>query len=186
MNSYSFVLFVHIVGALGFFVTLGLEWTSLRQIRKAATSEQALAWMSISTGTRRLGMASMLTIVITGFYLMASAWGGAAWIIVTLGAMVLMIVMINTLTRPRTLAIGRVITTEKGPIFASLQPLTNDPLLWVSVQTRLFIALGIIFLMTVKPDLGGSLLTIGIAIVLGLTSSLPMMRRKHVRQRPAG
>jgi len=40
MNDYSIALFLHVVGALGFFVALGLEWTSLRQIRGAATSGQ--------------------------------------------------------------------------------------------------------------------------------------------------
>ncbi len=29
MDDYSIALFLHIVGALGFFVALGLEWTGL-------------------------------------------------------------------------------------------------------------------------------------------------------------
>ncbi|MDI6694235.1 MAG: hypothetical protein QME21_04255 [Anaerolineales bacterium] len=185
MNIYSIVLFLHITGALGFFVTLGLEWTVLRQIRNATTSEQVRAWMSLSNGTRRLGMVSMLTIVIAGFYLMAAAWGGVAWLIVALGAVVLLMALLYTLTRPRMAAIGRAMTAEKGPVSYTLQNLANDPLLWISIQTRVAIALGIVFLMTVKPGLGGSLLTIGIAIVLSLALSLPMMRRKRVQERPA-
>jgi hypothetical protein len=38
------------------------------------------------------------------------------------------------------------------------------------------IALGTIFLKIAKPDLGGSLLIIGVAIVLGLASAVPMPR----------
>ena len=34
MDVNSIVLFLHIVGALGIFVALGLEWTGLWQIRK--------------------------------------------------------------------------------------------------------------------------------------------------------
>lgn len=185
MNTYLFVLFLHIAGALGSFVTLALEWTVLHQIRNAKTSEQVHAWMSISNGTRKLGMTSMLTIVIAGIYLMISAWGGAAWIFVTLGAMVLMIVLINTLTRPRIMAVGRAMTTEKGPVSPKLQSLTNDPLLLISNQTRLAITLGIVLLMTIKPGLGGSLLTIGIAIMLGLAFSLPTMHHRHVQEGPA-
>lgn len=185
MNIYSFALFLHIAGALGFFITLGLEWTSLNRIRKTTVLEQVRAWMSITNGTRRLGMASMLTIVVSGLYLMVSTWGGAAWIIVTLGAMALMIVLINTLTRPRTLAIGREMIIEKGSISPALQSLANDPLLWISIQVRLAIALGIIFLMTVKPGLSGSLLTIGTAIALGLAVSLPAIRRKVAQEERA-
>jgi hypothetical protein len=45
------------------------------------------------------------------------------------------------------------------------------------------ITLGIVFLKIVKPDLDGSLLTIGVAIVLGIASALPMPRSERV---PAG
>lgn len=182
MSIYSFALFLHIAGSLGFFITLGLEWTSLHQIKNAGTSEQVRAWISIFNGTRRFGMASTLTIIVAGIYLMASAWGGAAWIIVTLAAMGLMIVLINTLTRPRTLAIAQVVTAGKGPMSSAVQSLVNDPRLWISIQTRMAISLGIVFLMTVKPGLGGSLLTISMAIVIGLASSLPMIRRKSVKE----
>jgi hypothetical protein len=55
MNDYSIVLFVHIVGALGFFVALGVEWLSLRHLRRATTAEQVREWIRVSTGVRRLG-----------------------------------------------------------------------------------------------------------------------------------
>jgi hypothetical protein len=45
--------------------------------------------------------------------------------------------------------------------------------------------LGIVFLMTAKPDLGGALLTIGVAIVLGLATSLPMWSRFRVKESAA-
>lgn len=37
----------------------------------------------------------------------------------------------------------------------------------LTIQTRVAIALGIVFLITVKPGLVGVLLTIGVAVVLG-------------------
>ena len=40
MNAYTIVLFLHIVGALGFFVALGLEWTGLSQLQSAMSLEQ--------------------------------------------------------------------------------------------------------------------------------------------------
>jgi hypothetical protein len=182
MNYYSIALFLHVVGALGFFVALGLEWTGLWQIRRATTSEQIRAWMGISNSARSLGIASMLAILISGFYMMATAWGSVAWIIVALGALVLLVVLTMALTGPRMAAIGGALTTEKGPVSHTLQNLANHPLLWISIQTRVAIALGIVFLMTVKPDLGGSLLTIGVATVLGLASALPMPRRERVQE----
>jgi hypothetical protein len=66
MNAYSIALFLHIVGALGIFVALGLEWTGLWQIRSAMTPQQVGGWMRILKGVRKFGFASMLTTVVTG------------------------------------------------------------------------------------------------------------------------
>ncbi len=185
MNYYSIALFFHIVGALGFFVALGMEWVGLRQMRNATTTEQVRQGMRISGSTRKLGMASMLTILVFGFYLAAVDWGGPAWITVTLGVIVVMIALLVRLTGPRMAAIGRALASEKGLLSPSLQQLVSHPLLWTSIQTRVAMALGIIFLMTVKPGLGGSLLTIGVATVLGLAFSLPMTRSQRMQEGPA-
>ena len=182
MNAYSIALFLHIVGAVGFFVALGLEWTGLRQIRSAMTPEQVRGWMGILKSVRKVGFASMLTTVITGIYMMLTVWGGVPWVIVSLGALVLVIVLSVVLTGPRMAAIGRTLATEKVPLSQTFHNLANHPLLWISIQTRVAIALGIVFLKTAKPDLGGSLITIGVAIVLGLASALSMPRREQARE----
>jgi hypothetical protein len=182
MNIYSIALFFHITGALGFFVSLGLEWVGLRQIRSATTTEQVRQGMRLSGSTRRLGDASMMTILVFGFYMAAVAWGGAAWIVVALGVVVVLIAFSHALTDPRMAAIGRALATEKGPLSPSLQQLANHPLLWISMQTRVAVALGIVFLMTNKPGWVGSLLTIGVATVLGLAFSLLMKRSQLVQE----
>jgi hypothetical protein len=183
MNAYSIALFLHIVGAVGFFVALGLEWTGLSQIRSAITPVQVRGWMGILKSVRKFGFASMLTAVITGIYMMLTVWGGEAWIYVTLGALALVIVLSVALTGPRMAAIGRALATEKVPLSQTFYSLASHPLLWISIQTRVAIALGIVFLKTAKPDLGGSLITIGVAIVLGVASALPMPRSERVQAR---
>jgi hypothetical protein len=185
MSYYSIVLFLHIVGALGFFVALGVEWTSLRHLRDAATAEQVVEWMRISTGVRRLGMASMLTMLISGFSMMAIAQIGGAWVIVAFWSLVLLSILAVALSFRRMAAIGRAVTAEIGPVSPALHRLLHHPLLWIAIQTRVAIALGIVFLMTVKPNLSGALLTIGVAIVLGLISALPILGRERAQEEPA-
>lgn len=177
MNDYSIALFLHIVGALGFFAALGLEWTGLWQIRSTIHPDQLRAWMRILNIATKEGFASMLAILISGFYMMATAWGGVPWIIVTLGALVLVIVLAQVFSRPQMAAIGHALASEKGQSLQTIHSLANHPLLWISIQTRVAIALGIVLLKTIKPDLGGSLLIIGVAIILGLASALLMRRR---------
>ena len=181
MNDYSIALFLHIAGVLGFSVALGLEWTGLWQIRSAILPDQVRGWMGILKGVRRVGFASMLTTVLTGVYMMLTVWGGVAWVTVSLGALVLVIALSLVLTGPRMAAIGRALTTASTS--QTFHSLASHPLLWISIQTRIAIALGIVFLKTAKPGLSGSLLTLGVAVVLGIASALPASRHE---QAPAG
>ena len=73
----------------------------------------------------------------------------------------------------RMAAIRSAVAAESGLLSPALRQRLGDPLLWTSIQVRVAIALGIVFLLTVKPGLGGALLTIGLAVVLGLASALP-------------
>ncbi len=182
MNAYAVALTLHIVGALGMFVALGLEWVGLGQMWSAMAPQQVRPWMGILKSARGLGLASMLAAVISGFYMMATAWDGEGWLVVSIGALVLVMVLGTILTGPRMAAIGRALATGKGSGPSSLQSLTDHPLLWISIQTRVAIALGIVVLKTFKPDLTGALLIIGVAVALGLVSALPMPRREHAQE----
>lgn len=179
MNLYSLALFFHIVGALGLFAALGLEWARLHQIQGATNIEQIQASMKMYKSVRRFGMASMLTIFIFGVYL-TMTWGLVMWLITSLGALVLTILLTVVLTRPRMAAIEQALSVEEGLISPALQQLVNHPLLWISLHTRVAVTLGIVFLMTVKPGMGGSLLTIAVAVIIGLAASLPLPNRRRV------
>ncbi|HEX8035676.1 MAG TPA: hypothetical protein VF510_17595, partial [Ktedonobacterales bacterium] len=77
MHYYTIALFFHITGALGLFASLCLEWVSMRQLRNAATVEQAREWSHQSSIAGRIGIVSMVIILVCGFYMMAVAQLGA-------------------------------------------------------------------------------------------------------------
>lgn len=169
MNIYSIALFLHIVGALLLFAALILEWIGLRQIRSAKLSEQVRAWLGVLNSASKSGFPSMFVTVITGIYMMITVWRWTPWLAVTIGALLLMIVLTRA-AAPRLKALGQSLDA------------VNEPFLWVSVQTRSAIALGIIFLKIAKPDWVGSLLTIGAAVVLGIVSALLISRHRAQSQ----
>jgi hypothetical protein len=184
MKAETIILFLHIVGAIGFFIALGLEWTGLSQLQGAQVPEQVRIWMGILKSTQGLGFSSMLTAVITGIYMMLTEWGFVPWIYVTIGSLLLVILLSMLLTRPQMVAIGKAMFVEKGRIIKDLPAFVNHPYLRISINTRVAIALGIVYLKTAKPELGGSLLAIGVAIALGLATSLYLPRHKHVQEEP--
>lgn len=185
MRTYSIALFLHIVGVLGMFVALGLEWTGLWQVRAAPLPDPVRGWMGIFRSMRTFGFISMMATVLTGIYLMASAWGAAPWILVTLGALVLVVALAQALTAPRMAAVGQALAAGKGALSETFYSRVNHPLLSISLHTRIALALGIIFLKIARPDLALSLLTVGVAILLGIASAVPSLHRANAHQKLA-
>ena len=185
MILYPIVLFLHIVGALGLFVTFGLEWASMAYMRRASTVDQAREWLGVRGWVMRLGPASLALLLLSGLFMVATSWGWTGWIVVALAALVLIAVLGATLTGSRVGVISQGIAAESGTLSPALRQRLSDPAMWISLQTRTAIALGIVFLMTVKPDWVGSIITIGVAIILGLASSLPMRRRVRAKDAAA-
>jgi len=103
---------------------------------------------------------------------------------VSLVAFVLEIVIVTALTSPRLRTLGKALATSREAGFQDLHALANHALLLVSIQSRLIIGLGIVFLMTVKPGLVGSLVTLGLAIAIGIAASLPFTRRLSAQEKP--
>lgn len=185
MNSYSIALFLHIVGMLGFALVLGLEWIGLSQVRRAKLPEEARAILGMVKSVDRLGFISMLITLVTGIYMVLTAWGWVPWVLVVLGSLVLGSLLAVRLANPRIAAMEQALASAKGSIPPTIHDMLHNPILWISIQTRVAIVLGIILLKFTKPNLGESLLTIGVAIFLGVASALLMSRRVRVQEAPA-
>ena len=76
MSVYAMAVFLHIVGALGLFAALALEWASLYNLRRVPTAGQAREWTKLLSALRFVGGPSTLTILATGIYMMATRWAG--------------------------------------------------------------------------------------------------------------
>lgn len=177
MTLYSLVLFLYIVGALGLFIALGLEWISLWYLRRATTAEQAGQWLLAFALLRRIYPAVWVALLLPGIYMTTAVWGGVAWLGIALVAMFLLPILGMAISGRRMATIGPAVAAESGLLSPTLQQRLGDSLLWVSIQVRVAIALGIVFLMTIKPGLGGALFTIGLAVVLGLALAWPVWDR---------
>ena len=108
---------------------------------------------------------------------MATGWGATPWVVTGVVSLLLIGGLGGALTGPRLARIGRAAGAERGALSAPLREGLRDPILWTSLRTRLGVVLGTAFVMTVKPDLVGSLLAMTTALALGLASSVPALRR---------
>jgi hypothetical protein len=147
MTLYSIALFLHIVGALLLFVLLTVEGLALRQGFTAARLN------------RVLGPISALAVLVPGFYMTASQWGWKGWIVVGTTAWVL-IAVAGAATGISLLA-GRVSIRAAA----------------ASWSIRVGMALGVIFLMTVKPDVLFAVLAVVAGATLGGVVGLAGIRQ---------
>ena len=169
MSIYTIVLFVHIIGAIGYFLSIGSWLFILVGLRRAQRVEEVRALMHVNDLSGPFGDGSGVVLLIAGLYLALSAWSLlTSWILVVL-------------IGPRRSALVKQLerSAPEGEISLALSQHIHNPVLWATSQTTAVLLLGIVFLMTTKPDLGGSLIVMAVTLVLGLLSSLRVSRRRR-------
>ena len=181
MTLYSAALFVHVVGAVLLFAALTLEGVALRLLRRASTGMQAASWAGLLRLNRGIGPLSAVAILVPGFYMTATSWGPAGWIIVGLAAWVLVAVL-GAFSGIRIVALERDLRAAPGPLPPALQARMLDPRFPISWWARVGLALGVVFLMTVKPGTPGAIAAIAIATAVGLAVSAPAWTRGRTRE----
>ena len=172
---YSIALFLHVLGALGMFVALGVEWTSLRNLPHATSAREARGWLGLFLLLRRIYPLSFFTILVSGVYMMAVSWGGAPWIAIGLLGLLALTAIAGFLTARRVRRLGPELDGS-AELDGSLKARLTDPVLLLSHRLRVGLAIGIIFLMTVKPGWIGSVIAILAFTGLGALASLPARR----------
>jgi hypothetical protein len=174
MTLYSIALFLHIVGALLLFVTLTVEGIALRLLHRAATMEAARGAAALLRVNRIVGPLSALGVLIPGLYMTATTWGWVPWIVVGLVSW-LAIAVLGAVNGVRILALERSQALLTG---------IRNPMFLISWSTRAGIALGVVFLMTVKPVAAVALLAILLAAAAG--AALAMVLGGARRRQPEG
>ncbi len=183
MSIYSIILFLHVSGAIGYFVGIGTWLFILVGLRRAQRVEQVRALVNLIGLSGPFTGISVLLILATGFYMALTAWSlQTGWILVALISLVLMASLGTALIEPRRRAIDRLAReAPDGLLPHPLERRTRDPVLLTALQTVTALLLGIVFLMTTKPSLTGSLIVMAVALTLGLASGVLVSRATRTR-----
>ena len=175
MSLYSISVFLHVVGALGIFAAIGLEWAGLSNLRRATETTQVREWMRLLAAPRTVAGPAALLVLVSGIYMSATRWGPQGWILVALGGMVVVAALGATVSGRRVAAIAQALPAEPGPVSTTLRQRLDEPALTVSLWVRTALLLGIVFLMSVRPGWGGALAAMGSALLLGIAACRPAL-----------
>ncbi len=182
MSFYLLALFAHILGVLGVFVGIALDWVTILRLRRAQAMALVREVTSLVGFQARLIQISSLLLLITGISMTVTTWGWrTSWILLALVALIVMGALSGGVNGRRLTAIRKAAEASDGAIPLALQRRIADPVLLTSAQTAGMIGLGAVFLMTIKPDLLGSLIALAVALVLGVISAQPWRRSRQAR-----
>jgi hypothetical protein len=165
---YHLALFLHIIGAFGLVAAMTFETIGLQGLRRAIEKQDAVRWLSVARVVQRLAPASLGLILVMGLYMTATTWGARGWILVSLAGLVAYALIGGLLTGVRMARIGPAVGRSSEPLSDDLRAALRDPVLLISIRTRLGIVLGIALLMTLKPSLVVSLVIVVLAGAMGL------------------
>ncbi len=177
MSSYQIALFLHVSGAIGIWITLGIWIFGLAALRRARRVEQAraLAWLVIIATP--LMLLSLAVLGIAGFYMALTVWGlQTGWIAVSLVSLLIIGPIGAFVLDPRMHTIlDQAREAPDGPLPDALATRIRDPLLAIGAQSMSSALLGVIFLMTAKPPLDLAIMVMAAMFALGLVSGLPAL-----------
>jgi hypothetical protein len=180
MTIYSTVLFIHVVSAIGLFIALAAEGAIVFRIRSAQSVEEARVCIRVFQRLRIVTIPSFLGVLAGGMYL-ASKWGrGILWIPFALGATLLIMLIGGLVTGIRIARLKKALSsTENDASIEAVSALTRDTALLLSYGLRVGLGLGIVFIMTAKPDLLGSLGALAAGCGAGLLGAAWMRRASN-------
>src|SRR5262249_36646303 len=123
---------------------------------------------------------------VAGFYMAITVWGErATWIIVATISFLFLAPFGAFVIDPRLRALARAAAaTPDGPLPAEVAARAKDPLVSIGLYTYIGVLLGIVFLMTNKPPVVDSIITMVVATIVGLATGLLLWWVTRLRAAP--
>jgi hypothetical protein len=187
MNTYHYVLYVHL---LSLFIGIGagsVLLTCLFQLRAARTVEAAVPWGMVSGKVAKLFPVAILGLFGTGAYMTSDFWTWSTpWIDVGIAALVLLGVQgggIAEHTAKKLQAAMR--ANGPGPIGAEARRMTLHPGLWVVELSNVGVVFGVVWNMTEKPGWGGSIAAVAVGYAVGAVLAVLFSRAAQEELAPA-
>ena len=181
MNTYHYVLYVHL---LALFVGIGagsVLLACLLQLRAARTVEQAAPWGMMAGKMGKLFPVAIIGLFASGAYMTStsvSPWSWSTrWIDVGIAALVVLTVQGAGIAERTGHKLGAALQANgPGALGPEARRMTLHPGLWVVEFSNLGIVFGVVWNMTLKPGLGESIAAVLIGYAVGAGLALLITR----------
>jgi hypothetical protein len=177
MNSYRLIVFAHVLGAMGLFVSLALERVADSRLRASSTLEQAREWSRLFGVPTVLTLPSVLVAVASGIYLAtASGSWSLPWVRPAVPT-IIAIAVLGGIVGPRRKRLVAALAAGAGVVSHELRSSMADPLFAASWRLRTALLAALLFEMCARPEGPAALLWLAAFALAGLGWTLPAWGR---------
>jgi len=180
MDTYHAVLYIHL---LALFIGVGagaVLVACLFQLRGAPTVEAAAPFGRLAGNVAKLFPVAILGLFGSGAYMTSHLWSwSTGWIDVSIAGLVLLAVQGPVLGERMGKRLEAALHANgPGPLGEGARKMIRHPLLWASELSALGIVFGIVWNMTQKPGVGGSIAAVVGGYAVGAALAVWLTRGK--------
>jgi uncharacterized membrane protein len=192
VNTYQYVLYVHLLSLLLGVGAGSVLLTCLFQLRAARTLEQAVPWGIVSGKVAKLFPIAILGLFLTGAYMTHKLWTwGTPWIVLGIVGLVVLGVQGGGIAEHTARKLqAALLANGPGPLGAEARRMTLHPGLWVVELSNFGLVLAIVWNMIDKPGWGGAIAAVlvgyAVGVVVALLASRPPQDEPATASEPAG
>jgi hypothetical protein len=177
---YRIVVYLHVLGAMGWFLAAGVEGVVLARLARSSTAPEQRDALAPLRLTRVLGPITALLVLGPGIYMAATVWTGhPPWVGLGYLSFLIVFVLGAAITGRHLARLEKALGASADLIRAVDVPLTP---LRASFYVRLGVLAAVTFVMVVKPDAAVGLVALALGIVFGL--GVAFANRSNARTRP--
>ncbi|HEY1315792.1 MAG TPA: hypothetical protein VGF10_01100 [Gaiella sp.] len=187
MDTYHVMLYIHLLSLLVGFSAGMIETVCLFRLRGATTLEAAAPWGQLAGEIEKAFPVAIVGLFVTGAYMTSDVWTwGDSWIVLPIIGLAVLSVQGPLVAGRRGHAVkAALMANGPGPLGPEAQRMTRDRALWSAAMTNEALVLGIIWVMTLKPDWGGSVAALVVAYAVGLALAARLTREPAGKNAPA-
>lgn len=167
MTTYSILNFIHVASSIAIIVATALERIMLMNLMKTSYHEQFRIWKDLQSLPLKIGLPALVTSFLTGIYLAITMWPQSPWVWPSIIAVFL--VALATITSPSSSRKAANMEQELTAVWGKL---------WFSLQLRIGLLMGILFIMVIKPTLGESVASLVLWTLVAM-APMPYFKRKY-------
>jgi hypothetical protein len=157
---------------VGLSIGYGLEWVASSLLRRSTNAEQVRSWLCIYRLSLPISGVGLLLLILSGVYFAAIFESmKQGWLLWSLLATVFAFGIGPVFILPRVRMLRAVLPEGNTPLSEAGRASVQDPVVLTLIRVRFLLALGVLYVMIVKPYLATSLFILLGAIVVGLISA---------------